>query len=69
MSAAAEGKARSARRRAIERDRHVVVDMEGWRKEVAVNAEGRMPRPPGRPKGAAAPSGGGERSSLRGGAP
>jgi hypothetical protein len=27
----------------------------------------RLPRPQGRPKGAAAPSGGGERSSLRGG--
>ena len=34
MSAAAEGKARSARRRAIERDRHVGVDMAGWGEEV-----------------------------------
>ncbi len=34
-----------------------------------MSGEGYMPRPPGRPKGAAAPTGGGERSSLRGGTP
>jgi hypothetical protein len=67
MSAAAERKARSARRRAIESDRHVGVDMAGWRKEAATSDIASSPRPQGRPKGAAAPLGGGEHSSLRGG--
>ena len=40
MSAAAERKARSARRRAIESDRRVGVDIAGWRKEVAMSAVG-----------------------------
>jgi len=67
MSAAAEGKARSARRRAIESDRHVGVDMAGWGEEVAGSDIASSPRPQGSPKGAAAPAGGGEQSSLRGG--
>ena len=43
MSAAAEGKARSARRRAIESGRLAEIDMADWRKEAAVSALGVSP--------------------------
>jgi len=59
MSAAAEGKARSARRRAIESGRHVGDDMAGWRNEAAMSAAAKgqavTMSAEGPPRGANAP--------------